>query len=144
TQVTYPNFDVIVVNDGSKDRTLEISEHYAKKYPFLKIVSQENKGLSVARNVGMEHSTGEIVAYTDSDCVVDPDWLTYLVAKMLASTLAACGGPNFPPPEPSLAPAAVSVSHGVQTHVLLSDDVAEHITGCNIAFDEQALVGIGF
>ncbi len=96
--LNYPNFEVIVVNDGSKDRTLEISESYARKYAFLKIVSQENKGLSVARNVGMEQATGEIVAYTDSDCVVDPDWLTYLVAKMLASDLAAIGGPHGLPP----------------------------------------------
>jgi len=76
----YPDYEVIVVNDGSKDRTLEISERFS----YCRIISQENKGLSVARNVGAEAATGEIVAYTDSDCVADPDWLTYLVAKMEA------------------------------------------------------------
>src|ERR1700721_2629605 len=81
--LNYPDYEVIVVNDGSKDRTLSISEGY----PFCRIISQENKGLSVARNVGAEAATGEIVAYTDSDCVADPDWLTYLVAKMEASAL---------------------------------------------------------
>ena len=45
----------------------------------FRVINQENKGLSVARNVGMAAATGEIVAYTDSDCVVDPDWLTLLV-----------------------------------------------------------------
>ena len=64
-------------------------------FPYCRIISQPNKGLSVARNVGAEAATGEIVAYTDSDCVADPDWLTYLVAKMEASNLAACGGPEF-------------------------------------------------
>ena len=97
-KLTYPNYEVVVVNDGSKDRTLEITERHG----YTKIVSQENKGLSVARNVGMQHSTGEIIAYTDSDCVADPDWLTYMVAKMQAADLYACGGPNFPPPEDSL------------------------------------------
>ena len=134
--LNYPDYEVIVVNDGSRDRTLEIAE----SYPYCRIISQPNKGLSVARNVGAEAATGEIVAYTDSDCVADPDWLTYLVAKMEASGLAACGGPNFPPPEDSLVPAAVAVAPGGPTHVLLSDEVAEHIAGCNMAFRRDVLL----
>jgi GT2 family glycosyltransferase len=135
----YPDYEVIVVNDGSTDRTLEITEGF----PFCRIISQPNKGLSVARNVGAEAATGEIVAYTDSDCVADPDWLTYLVARMETGNLAACGGPNFPPPEDSLVPAAVAVSPGGPTHVLISDEVAEHIAGCNMAFRREVLLGLG-
>ena len=135
----YPDYEVIVVNDGSTDRTLEIAE----RFPFCRIISQPNKGLSIARNVGAEAATGEIVAYTDSDCVADPDWLTYLVAKMETSNLAACGGPNFPPPEDSLVPAAVAVSPGGPTHVLISDEIAEHIAGCNMAFRRDALLALG-
>ena len=138
-KLRYPDYEVIVVNDGSKDRTLEISE----SFPFCRIISQTNKGLSVARNVGAEASTGEIVAYTDSDCVVDPDWLTYLVAKMEAAGFHACGGPNFPPPEDNMVAAAVAVSPGGPTHVLLSDDVAEHIAGCNMAFRRDTLLRLG-
>ena len=137
--LNYPDYEVIVVNDGSRDRTLEIAE----SYPYCRIISQPNKGLSAARNVGAEAATGEIVAYTDSDCVADPDWLTYLVAKMETSGLAACGGPNFPPPEDSLVPAAVAVAPGGPTHVLLSDEVAEHIAGCNMAFRRETLLGLG-
>src|SRR5215472_2313122 len=69
--LNYPDYEVIVVNDGSRDRTLEIAEGFG----FCRIISQPNKGLSVARNVGAEAASGEIVAYTDSDCVADPDWL---------------------------------------------------------------------
>ena len=137
--LNYPDYEVIVVNDGSRDRTLEIAESHG----YCRIISQPNKGLSAARNVGAEAATGEIVAYTDSDCVADPDWLTYLVAKMEASGLAACGGPNFPPPEDSLVPAAVAVAPGGPTHVLLSDEVAEHIAGCNMAFRREALLDLG-
>jgi O-antigen biosynthesis protein len=138
-KLNYPDYEVIVVNDGSTDGSLAIAERYG----YCKIISQPNKGLSVARNVGAEASTGEIVAYTDSDCVADPDWLTYLVAKMEASDLSACGGPNFPPPEESLVPAAVAVSPGGPTHVLLADDVAEHIAGCNMAFRRDVLLRLG-
>jgi glycosyltransferase involved in cell wall biosynthesis len=137
--MNYPDYEVIVVNDGSTDRTLEISE----RYKYCRIISQPNKGLSVARNVGADAATGEIVAYTDSDCVADPDWLTYLVAKMEHGGLAAVGGPNFPPPEDDLIPAAVAVSPGGPTHVLLSDEVAEHIAGCNMAFRRDLLLGLG-
>ena len=137
--LNYPDYEVVVVNDGSKDRTLEISERFG----YCRIISQPNMGLSVARNVGAEAATGEIVAYTDSDCVADPDWLIYLVAKMEDSELVACGGPNFPPPEGSLVPAAVAVSPGGPTHVLLSDDVAEHIAGCNMAFRRDVLLRLG-
>ena len=138
-ELNYPNYEVIVVNDGSSDRTLEIAE----SYDYIKLISQENKGLSVARNVGLAAATGDIIAYTDSDCVADPDWLTYMVAKFLSSGLSAVGGPNFPPPEDSLVPSCVAVSPGGPTHVLLSDEVAEHIPGCNMAFRREALEEIG-
>jgi hypothetical protein len=62
---------------------------------------------------------------------------------MEAGNLAACGGPNFPPPEDSLVPAAVAVSPGGPTHVLISDEVAEHIAGCNMAFRRDALLALG-
>ncbi len=138
-KLNYPDYEVIVVNDGSNDGSLAIAERFG----YCRIISQPNKGLSVARNVGAQESTGEIVAYTDSDCVADPDWLTYLVAKMESAKLVACGGPNFPPPEDNLIPSAVAVSPGGPTHVLLSDDTAEHIAGCNMAFRRDVLLALG-
>ena len=90
--LNYPDYEVIVVNDGSTDRTLAISERFG----YCRIISQPNKGLSVARNVGAEASTGEIVAYTDSDCVADPDWLTYLVAKMESGRSRRLRRPELP------------------------------------------------
>ncbi len=135
----YPNYEVIVVNDGSTDRTLKI----AQRYPEVRIVSQANEGLSVARNVGIKHATGDIVAFTDSDCVVDPDWLTYLTYKFVHSHFVAVGGPNLPPPEDARVPACVAAAPGGPTHVLIDDEVAEHIPGCNMAFLKTALDEIG-
>jgi len=75
--------------------------------------------------------------------VPDPDWLAFLVYKFVRSGFVAVGGPNFPPPEPHLVPAAVAASPGGPTHVLLNDEVAEHIPGCNMAFTRKALEEIG-
>src|SRR3989449_6225707 len=147
--LNYPDYEVIVVNDGSTDATLAITERHKAVYdadpggPRMVIVSQENKGLWIARNVGAAAAMGEIVAYTDSDCVPDPDWLAFMVYTFVRSGFVAVGGPNFPPPEPSVVPAAVAVSPGGPTHVLLNDEVAEHIPGCNMGFTKKALEDIG-
>jgi glycosyltransferase involved in cell wall biosynthesis len=147
--LNYPGYEVVVVDDGSTDGTPAIVERHRAAWatepgsPPLVVVSQENRGLSVARNVGAAAATGEIIAYTDSDCVPDPDWLLFLVYRFVRGGYVAVGGPNFPPPEPALVPAAVAVAPGGPTHVLLNDEVAEHIPGCNMAFTRAALEEIG-
>src|SRR5258705_4628428 len=135
----YPAFEVVVVDDGSKDRTGTIAD----SFEGIHVIHQENKGLSAARNVGIEASLGEIVAFTDSDCVVDPDWLHYLVATFLQTGLPAVGGPNLPPPEDSVVAACAAASPGGPMEVLLDDVEAEHIPGCNMAFRREVLDEIG-
>ena len=134
----YPNYEVIVVDDGSRDRTAEI----AKDFP-VRLIRQPNKGLSVARNVGMYAARGEFVAYTDSDCVVDPHWLTLMVGAMLDNKFDACGGPNFAPHEESRTAACVAASPGAPCQVLTAADRAEHLAGCNMVFRKSLLIKLG-
>ena len=82
-----------------------------------------------------------MIAYTDSDCVADPNWLIHLVHQLTRSGAAAVGGPNLTPEDGWLA-ACVAAAPGQPTHVLVSDQVAEHIPGCNMAFRREALEAI--
>lgn len=139
--LNYPDYEVILVDDGSKDNTQEI----AARHPWIVNVKQVNKGLSVARNVGAATAKGEIIAYTDSDCMADPDWLYFMVGTLLSGDYAGVGGPNISPPAQNWVQACVSAAPGGPSHVLLSDVVAEHIPGCNMAFHRWAFESvIGF
>jgi GT2 family glycosyltransferase len=133
----YPDYEVVLVDDGSTDDTRSI----AARFPEVRAIHQPNLGLSEARNVGLRASTGAIVAYTDSDCVVDPDWLSLLVYQLQRTGAAAVGGPNLSPEDGQIA-ACVAASPGQPSHVLESDQVAEHIPGCNMAYRREALLAI--
>ena len=138
-QLSYPDHEVIVVNDGSKDDT----EAIARRYPFIRLITTANNGLSVARNIGLSAAKGAIVAYTDADVRVDPDWLTYLVQPFLQSDVVAAGGPNVVPPDDPWIAQCVARAPGGPTHVLFDDRIAEHVPGCNLAVRRDALLAIG-
>ena len=138
-KIDYPDYEVVVVDDGSTDHTKEILSHH----PWVNAIYQTNHGLSVARNVGAAAATGEIIAYTDSDCMADPDWLYYLVGTLLSGNYAGVGGPNISPPAQNWHQACVAAAPGGPSHVLLTDVVAEHIPGCNMAFYRCAFEKVG-
>ncbi len=128
-KLDYPSYEVIVVDDGSTDDTARIARGYD-----VELISTENRGLSAARNTGWRAATGEIVAYIDDDAYPDPHWLTYLALGFLDSEHCGVGGPNIAPPDDGLFAECVASSPGGPAHVLLSDRIAEHVPGCNMAF----------
>ena len=79
--------EVIVVDGNSTDKTQEI----VKKYP-VKLVVEKRKGLNLARNTGIKCAKGEIVAFTDSDCIVPPNWITKIVENFKDPQISCVGG----------------------------------------------------
>src|SRR5213593_111993 len=137
-RLEYPNFEVIVVDDGSHDRTAALARAYG-----FRVISTENRGLASARNTGLAAATGEIVAYIDDDAYPDPHWLTYLAATFRNTTHVGVGGPNLAPPGDGVVAECVANAPGGPVHVLLSDGEAEHLPGCNMAFRRECLEAVG-
>ena len=137
-RLEYPNHEVIVVDDGSTDDTVAIVRQFG--FP---VISTTNMGLSSARNTGLGAATGDIVAYLDDDAYPDPHWLHYLASTFMSTDCAGVGGPNLPPPGDGPIADCVANSPGGPIHVLISDEEAEHIPGCNMAFRKEVLDAIG-
>lgn len=133
----YPALEVIVCDDGSTDGTLAI----ARQFPF-RVLDLDHGGLSRARNAGMEAASGDIVAYLDADAQCHPEWPFHLVMS-LEEDVVATGGPNLPLPNAPVTEHAVAASPGGPVHVLVADDRAEHVPGCNMAYEKWALEQVG-
>ena len=79
---TYSNIEVILVNDGSTDKSKEICDRYCEDDSRFKLINQANQGQSVARNHGVAASTGEFIAFVDSDDIIRQDYLEVLIRYM--------------------------------------------------------------
>lgn len=79
---TYRNFELIIVDDGSTDKCVEIIDEYAKKDERIRVFHKENGGSSSARNHALDNAKGEYVSFVDSDDYIEPDFIESLVAPI--------------------------------------------------------------
>jgi glycosyltransferase involved in cell wall biosynthesis len=70
---TYSNIEIIIINDGSKDNSLEVCQRYQQKDNRIRIISKKNEGVSVARNIGIKEASGKYIGFVDSDDWIEPE-----------------------------------------------------------------------
>lgn len=87
---SYDDFEIIIVDDGSKDSSIELARNMVVNKSNVQILSKKNGGLSDARNFGIEHSTGEYLAFIDSDDTIHPDMFKSMMNKLISEQADVC------------------------------------------------------
>lgn len=90
---TYPNFEIIIIDDGSTDNTKNVCEELVKKHSNIRLISQQNQGISAVRNLGIRESRGEYLAFIDGDDQIKETFLINLYQALIkdSSDIAVCG-----------------------------------------------------
>ncbi len=130
-------YEIIVVDGNSRDRTREIAEEYADL-----VFIQTSKKVGGARNDGVMRARGDIVATTDADCIIPPDWLEVIENDFRNNCIAQLYGTVYPIEDGiknrlSLMGANMFSRMGYYTHSLY------YTLGCNTAFDREAFIRVG-
>ena len=113
----YPSFEVVIVDDASNDGTIEFLNSYCREHANTRAVRNEQaKGLCNARNVGINNSRGEIIAFIDDDCAVWQDWMQEIVRAYTDDSIAVVGGVSY---------------KGDGPEIYIDD---KHVWGCNMSF----------
>lgn len=143
-QLNYPKnkFEIIISDGLSTDNTVKIAKSYGAK-----VVRNETRTVSPGRNIGFQHSKGDLVAFSDADCIMDKDWLNNTVKYFENKDVAGVGGPNLGPKNESSFGKAVRflLSFGSlisgSVHVTDSKKIktVKSIPGCNAIYKKEAL-----
>ncbi len=90
---TYKDYEIIVVDNNSEDRTAVIADEYARQNPKITVIPCKKQGVSCARNAGMKAATGDFISFIDSDDYVDPEMFAELHAKAVEhkADIVVCG-----------------------------------------------------
>lgn len=96
-KLDYPSYEVVVVDDASKDKTQEILKEFKGKIKNLTIIKNNKaRGLCYVRNLGIKYAKGDLIAFTDDDCIVNRNWLKELVEPFLTDPIiSVVGGKIF-------------------------------------------------
>ena len=88
---TYRNIEILLVDDGSKDLSGKKADEWCNKYERIKVIHKENGGLSAARNIGIEKSTGSHLVFVDSDDWIHEKMIERLTEELTQADIVCCG-----------------------------------------------------
>ena len=143
--LNYSNYEIIVVNDGSTDKTEEI----LKQFSAINVLNTNGIGPSMARNLAIDKSGGEYLAFTDADCLIDKEWLNQLLAYFTDTYIMGVGGDQLCPEDET--PFGKDVHNFLKLIAFSSDYLKtekevmniRHNPTCNMMYRKAAFEKIG-
>ena len=142
---TYSNLEIIIVDDGSKDKCPQICDEYFKKDKRIKVIHQENLGLSEARNNGIKIANGKYIAFIDGDDFIDEDMyeILYYNLKRYDADIASCEfTSNFEPEQIKEKKVTVLDNKQAIKELILGDKLDNHV--CNKLFKKKLFEEVSF
>ena len=147
-QLDYPKdkMEIIIVDGFSTDNTAGVAVEMGAK-----VISNVKQTVSPGRNIGFEHAQGELIAFTDADCIVDPHWLSNCIKYFENNATVACaGGPNLTPSDESDFGKAVGfvfdqpvfAAGSIHARVLHEVKEVNSIPGCNAIYRQSVLAKV--
>lgn len=145
------DYEILVIDNESTDNTVRLVKQLQRKSKRIRLVINPKKGIAISRNVALRKARGELLAFTDADCLVPKNWLIelvkgYLKYKSKNSAVVAVGGPNFPPKTTPFYQALglmLASSLGgrdtVQTKRYLKDRYVLHLPTVNVLYEKKKL-----
>lgn len=133
----YYEMEIVVVNDASADGTPELIQQFKNQteVEIITVTNEKNLGVAGSRNVGIGLASGDIITFTDSDCVADRKWISELVRIYNQENVAAVGGRIL---DDRVDNVWKRSSRGLN-HVSASEGDVSYIQGCNMSFDGDIL-----
>jgi GT2 family glycosyltransferase len=124
---THRRLEVLLIDDGSPDSCGSICEEYALRDPRVRVIHQQNQGLSAARNTGLNVATGDYIAFVDSDDWVEPDMLEALLKGLLEHGADIAGCAPIPEVEDGIAVPFPSLPDDGQALLLNREEALEEL-----------------
>lgn len=127
------DYEIILIDDGSKEEIGKFLHGYADLNPQVKYLKQKQGGPAKARNLGIKNSKGDIIAFTDSDCVVANDWLNQISISYTQNDVLGIAGKTICP----------SLNLTPLDYQLNEFELQRHYPTCNISYKKEILKKVG-